>query len=94
MFAGCTIVIATPNRLATFAAKKQLHLARTTHLVLDEADMMLDQGFEQELKKIGLLVPQQRHTAICTAWISEGVKALISSEYPLLFDTWHKINMG
>ena len=52
LFAGCELVIATPGRLLDFMESKQIRLDRTTYLVLDEADRMLDMGFEPQIKKI------------------------------------------
>ena len=46
------IVIATPGRLLDFLECGKTNLRRTTYLVLDEADRMLDMGFEPQIKKI------------------------------------------
>ena len=49
---GCEIVIATPGRLIDFLEMNKTNLRRTTYLVLDEADRMLDMGFEPQIRKI------------------------------------------
>jgi len=46
------IVIATPGRLIDFLGGFQTNLHRVTYLVLDEADRMLDMGFEKDIEKI------------------------------------------
>jgi len=49
---GAEIVIATPGRLIDFLEVGKMNLQRTTYLVLDEADRMLDMGFEPQIRKI------------------------------------------
>ncbi len=49
---GKEIVIATPGRLLDFLQMQATNLRRTTYLVLDEADRMLDMGFEPQIRKI------------------------------------------
>lgn len=49
---GVEIVIATPGRLIDFLEKGTTNLQRCTYLVLDEADRMLDMGFEPQIRKI------------------------------------------
>ena len=49
---GKEIVIATPGRLLDFLQTNFTNLRRTTYLVLDEADRMLDIGFEPQIRKI------------------------------------------
>ena len=49
---GSEIVIATPGRLIDFLESGKINLLRTTYLVLDEADRMLDMGFEPQIRKI------------------------------------------
>lgn len=49
---GAEICIATPGRLLDFLESMKTNLRRTTYLVLDEADRMLDMGFEPQIKKI------------------------------------------
>jgi len=50
--AGVEIVIATPGRLIDMLDSHATNLKRVTYLVLDEADRMLDMGFEPQIKKI------------------------------------------
>nr|CAD7444092.1 unnamed protein product [Timema bartmani] len=49
---GVEIVIATPGRLIDFLERGITNLRRCTYLVLDEADRMLDMGFEPQIRKI------------------------------------------
>lgn len=49
---GVEIVIATPGRLLDFLECGKTNLKRTTYLVLDEADRMLDMGFEPQIRRI------------------------------------------
>lgn len=52
MFRGVHICVATPGRLSDMLNKKIFNLQVCRYLVLDEADRMLDMGFEEELKSI------------------------------------------
>ena len=49
---GCEIVIATPGRLIDILEMGKTNLRRCTYLCLDEADRMLDMGFEPQIRKI------------------------------------------
>jgi len=46
------MVIATPGRLIDFLEQGTTNLRRVTYLVLDEADKMLEMGFEDQIRKI------------------------------------------
>jgi len=50
--AGAEICIATPGRLLDLLEAGKTNLRRCTYLVLDEADRMLDMGFEPQIRKI------------------------------------------
>lgn len=73
---GVEIVIATPGRLNDLVMNKVLDLASVTYLVLDEADRMLDMGFEPQIKKILLDVRPDRQTVMTSATWPEGVRCL------------------
>lgn len=49
---GSEIIIATPGRLIDFLQQETTNLKRCSYLVLDEADRMLDMGFEPQIRKI------------------------------------------
>ncbi|VDP21889.1 unnamed protein product [Echinostoma caproni] len=70
------VVIATPGRLLDFLESRNTNLRRCTYLVLDEADRMLDMGFEPSIRRIISQVRPDRQTLMWSAtWPSE-VKAL------------------
>jgi len=49
---GCEVVIATPGRLIDVLENRYLVLSRCTYIVMDEADRMIDMGFEADVQKI------------------------------------------
>ncbi|CAN8072566.1 unnamed protein product [Agarophyton chilense] len=77
---GVEIVIATPGRLIDFLESGKTNLRRVTYLVLDEADRMLDMGFEPQLRAIVGQIRPDRQTLMFTAtWPKEVVN--ISREF-------------
>ena len=61
------IVVATPGRLNDFLEMGAVDLKESSYVVLDEADRMLDMGFEPQIRKILQKVPSQRQTLFFTA---------------------------
>ncbi|RKU40828.1 RNA-dependent ATPase [Coniochaeta pulveracea] len=75
---GADVVVATPGRLKDFLAEGCISLSEATFAVLDEADRMLDTGFEQDIKLIlGSCKPREaRQTLMFTATWPQEVRAL------------------
>ncbi len=75
---GVPIVIATPGRLNDFLESGQVRLHQVSYLVLDEADRMLDMGFEPQIQRIVKTIPRQRQTLFFSATWPKEVKAIAS----------------
>ncbi|UJR20848.1 hypothetical protein I4U23_023958 [Adineta vaga] len=75
---GIEICIATPGRLLDFVREKTINLDRVTFLVLDEADRMLDMGFEPQIRKIIKCIRPDRQTAMFSATWPKEVQKLAS----------------
>ncbi|KAI5184636.1 ATP-dependent RNA helicase DDX5/DBP2 [Nematocida homosporus] len=76
---GVEILIATPGRLIDLYDQRALFLSRVTFMVLDEADRMLDMGFEPQLKKIIPETNPKRQTLMWSATWPKEVKELARS---------------
>ncbi|XP_045611451.1 probable ATP-dependent RNA helicase DDX5 isoform X2 [Procambarus clarkii] len=73
---GAEICIATPGRLIDFLEAGKTNLRRTTYLVLDEADRMLDMGFEPQIRKIVEQIRPDRQTLMWSATWPKEVRKL------------------
>lgn len=73
---GCEIVIATPGRLIDLVNDGKTNLRRVTYLVLDEADRMLDMGFEPQIRQIVDLIRPDRQTLMWSATWPKEVQQL------------------
>ena len=73
---GADMVVATPGRLLDLVAQNALRLSDVQHLVLDEADRLLDLGFADELQRVLDLLPAQRQTLLFSATFAPEVEAL------------------
>ncbi|HZN04368.1 MAG TPA: DEAD/DEAH box helicase, partial [Candidatus Polarisedimenticolia bacterium] len=75
---GAQVVVGTPGRLLDLLRQGVLRLEAVTTLVLDEADQMLDMGFEKEVKQILDRVPKSRQTLLFSATIPSEIEAIAS----------------
>jgi ATP-dependent RNA helicase RhlE len=73
---GADVLIATPGRLLDHFRSSYARLAGLEHLVLDEADRMLDMGFLPEIRKILRHLPSRRQTLFFSATIPPPIAAL------------------
>jgi ATP-dependent RNA helicase DDX5/DBP2 len=73
------IVIATPGRLLDFVESKMVNLARVSYVVLDEADRMLDMGFEPQVRSVLGQIRPDRQTLMWSATWPKRVQDLASS---------------
>ncbi len=73
---GVDILVATPGRLLDLHNQRALSLANIEILVLDEADRMLDMGFQRDINKILNLLPSKRQNLLFSATFSKEIKQL------------------
>ncbi len=70
-------IIGTPGRLKDLIERGALDLSRTSTVVLDEADRMLDMGFINDMKFLMTKMPRDRHTLFFSATMSKEIERLI-----------------
>ncbi len=75
---GCDIVVATTGRLVDIINKKQLDLSKLEFFILDEADKMLDLGFEKELEILLEMIPTNRQNLLFSATYPTKIQNIIS----------------
>ena len=73
---GVDVLIATPGRLLDLHKQGYIDLDHMHHLVLDEADQMLDMGFINDVKKIIKLTPDNRQTLLFSATMPLAIREL------------------
>jgi ATP-dependent RNA helicase RhlE len=76
---GADLVVATPGRLLDLVRQNALSLAEVRHLVIDEADKMLDLGFIDEMNEIARLLPTHRQTLLFSATMNTAVQGVINA---------------
>ena len=76
---GVDVLIATPGRLLDLMEQGCVHLNDVEHLVLDEADRMLDMGFIHDVRKIVKAVPDERQTLLFSATMPKEVAKLANN---------------
>ncbi|WP_299061331.1 DEAD/DEAH box helicase [uncultured Polaribacter sp.] len=76
---GIDILIATPGRLIDLQIQGNIDLSSVEIFVLDEADLMLDMGFINDIKKIENLCPKNKQTLLFSATMPEKIVELANS---------------
>ncbi|CAE6436263.1 unnamed protein product [Rhizoctonia solani] len=87
---GVEIVIATPGRLIDMLETGKTNLRRITYLVMDEADRMLDMGFEPQIRKIVGQIRPDRQTLMFSATWPKDVQKLASD----FLSDFMQVNIG
>jgi len=70
------IIVATPGKLITHLKMGNVKFDHIEHLILDEADKMLDMGFYDDIKKIITYIPNQRQTLMFSATMPPKIRML------------------
>jgi superfamily II DNA/RNA helicase len=73
---GVNIIIATPGRLISHLNMGYVKAEKLKHLILDEADRMLDMGFSNDIQKIINYLPKQRQTLMFSATMPPKIRTL------------------
>ncbi len=73
---GADIIIATPGRLISLMGSKDVDFSFLEHLVLDEADRMLDMGFSEDILRIIQALPKKRQTLLFSATMPPRIRKM------------------
>jgi ATP-dependent RNA helicase RhlE len=73
---GVDVLVTTPGRMFDLIAQGFIDVSKLDFLVLDEADLMLDLGFNKDIKDVMKHIPSKRQTLFFTATISRKIKNL------------------
>ncbi|WP_189112202.1 DEAD/DEAH box helicase [Pilimelia terevasa] len=93
---GIEILVGTPGRLLDLCKQKKLKLDQVRHLVLDEADRMLDLGFLDDVERILAMLPEQRQTMLFSATMPDPIVALSRRflHHPVTIHAGHTAETG
>ena len=85
---GVDIAVGTPGRIIDLLNRGSLNLSEVQFVVLDEADQMLQVGFQEDVEKILERLPQQRQTLMFSATMPTWIKQLTQNylKKPLTID--------
>jgi len=78
---GVDIVVATPGRLYDLALSRAISLKRTSKIIIDEVDEMLDLGFKYQIENILDLLPVRRQGILFSATLSDKIEAIIDAHF-------------
>lgn len=72
------VIVGTPGRILDHLRRDNLNLSNIKYLVIDEADLMLDMGFKEEVNQIIKHIPKKRQTMLFSATMSEAINELVN----------------
>jgi len=75
---GADIIVATPGKLISHLNMGYVNFSNVKHLILDEADRMLDIGFLEDILRIISFVPEKRQTLLFSATMAPKIRSLSS----------------
>ncbi|GGP46368.1 ATP-dependent RNA helicase [Shewanella saliphila] len=73
---GAHIIVGTPGRIVDHLDRNRLDLSNMNMLILDEADRMLEMGFQQHIDQIIAAAPRERQTLLFSATFPEQIKSI------------------
>ncbi len=79
---GYDILVATPGRLLDLDRRRVIRISEFDSVVLDEADHMLDLGFQDEMNDILRKLPKEKHMVLLSATVDESIMSIASKHIP------------
>lgn len=76
---GAHIIVGTPGRIDSHLHKERLSLENISTVVLDEADRMLEMGFEESINSIFSFIPKQRQTLLFSATYPDSIQSMAAN---------------
>jgi superfamily II DNA/RNA helicase len=73
---GCDIIVATPGKLLSHLRMGKVNFSHVKHLVMDEADRMLDMGFSDDINQIISFLPSKRQNLLFSATMPNSIRTL------------------
>lgn len=70
------VLVSTPGRMFDLISQGYVDLNHVTHFIIDEADLMLDLGFNDDIRDVLRHLPRKRQTLFFTATLNKKIKAL------------------
>ncbi|HPK09154.1 MAG TPA: DEAD/DEAH box helicase [Saprospiraceae bacterium] len=74
---GADIIVATPGKLISHIQQGYVNFSKISHLILDEADRMMDMGFRDDIKLIASHLPKKRQSLMFSATMAPKIRDLI-----------------
>ncbi|MBR1982905.1 MAG: DEAD/DEAH box helicase [Akkermansia sp.] len=76
---GVQFVVGTPGRVIDLMEQGELRVDNISMLILDEADEMLDMGFQEDIERVVAMLPGERQTLLFSATMSPAIRKLVDS---------------